>query len=71
MCVHFEMPKGRDKETFYQQGAASARAGNTRTPGNEYRMPVFGMGKGWQNKAFARGFSDTCYAMGREVLPGA
>lgn len=54
---------------FYAQGQRSARMGNTRSPGNEYSMPVFGTGKGWQHKAFARGFTAQCAAMGREVTP--
>lgn len=58
------------REDFIKQGEKSARMGNTRTPGNEYRMPVFGMGNGWQHKAFADGFRKQCAVMGREVLSG-
>lgn len=57
-----------NKVTFYLQGQKSARMGNTRSPGNEYRMPLFGEGRGWQNKAFARGFRDEVERMGRKVL---
>lgn len=55
---------------FIEQGKHSARMGNTRSPGNEYRMPVFGMGKGWQHKAFAQGFREQCAKMGKAVLSG-
>lgn len=54
--------------SFYLQGQKSARMGNTRSPGNEYRMPVFGEGKSWQAKSFALGFTDECAKMGRKVL---
>jgi len=57
-------------ERFYQDGVSSARNGNARSPGNESRMPIAGMGRSWQSRAFARGFSDTCYHMGQTVLPG-
>lgn len=70
MATHFEMPKGRTRDVFYAQGECSARAGNTRTPGNEYRMPQFGMGRSWQAKAFARGFTDECTRRGVAVLSG-
>lgn len=70
MVTHFEMPKGRTREVFYAQGECSARAGNTRSPGNEYRMPSFGMGESWQAREFARGFRDQCARMAVEVLSG-
>lgn len=53
---------------FYMEGVRSARMGNTRSPGNEYRMPVFGMGRSWQAKAFAAGFVFECEMKGRKVL---
>lgn len=56
--------------TFYAQGQKSARMGNTRTPGNEYRLPVFGAGKSWQSKAFADGFIAECAMLGQTVLSG-
>ncbi len=68
MVKHFEMPKGRTYAVFYEQGKRSALAGNTRSPGNEYRMPVFGMGKSWQAKAFADGFRHACASMNRNVI---
>lgn len=70
MVTHFEMPKGRTSAVFYAQGECSARSGNTRSPGNEYRMPEFGMGKSWQAKAFARGFRDYCAKIGVTVIDG-
>lgn len=57
-----------NRVTFYLQGQKSARMGNTRSPGNEYRMPVFGCGKSWQSRAFARGFRDECAALGRTCI---
>lgn len=57
-----------NRATFYLQGQKSARMGNARSPGNEYRMPVFGCGKSWQARAFARGFRDECAVHGRTVI---
>ena len=56
-----------NKHDFYKQGQRSARMGNTRSPGNEYRMPVFGCGGSWQARAFAQGFRDECRALGQKV----
>jgi len=61
-------PKGRTAEVFYKQGQISAAMGNTRSPGNEYRMPSFGMGTSWQSLAFARGFRDKCQELGHKVI---
>ena len=61
---------GKGYSDFYAEGAKSARMGNTRSPDNEYRMPVFGTGLSWQAKAFAQGFCDECAKLGRQVLPG-
>lgn len=58
-----------NKEVFYAQGQHSARQGNTRSPGNEYRMPVFGEGTSWQAKAFAKGFNEECAKLQRTVIP--
>lgn len=57
-----------NRVTFYLQGRESARMGNARSPGNEYRMPIFGCGKSWQARAFALGFRDECAAQGRTVM---
>lgn len=53
---------------FYKQGQQSARMGNTRSPENEYIMPVFGCGKSWQAKAFADGFENECEVLKRKVI---
>ena len=58
---------GRTRADFYAQGERSARMGDTRSPGNEYRMPVFGEGRSWQARAFAQGFRDQCARMQRTV----
>lgn len=50
------MAKG--KQDFYNEGVASARNGNTRSPGGEWTMPVFGESGSWQGNAFAEGFRD-------------
>ena len=50
---------------FYAQGQKSARMGNTRSPGNEYSMPVFGTGRAWQHRAFADGFRAECALLQR------
>ena len=55
-----------NRVTFYLQGQKAANMGNARSPGNEYRMPVFGDGKSWQAKAFARGFADQCEKLGHK-----
>jgi hypothetical protein len=65
------MPPARNAAGFENQGRISARMGNTRSPDNEYRMPVFGMGISWQHRAFARGFRSECLKMGRTVIEGA
>ena len=59
---------GRIRSDFYKQGQVSARMGNTRSIGNEYRMPVFGCSASWQGKAFARGFRDECKALGQVCI---
>lgn len=53
--------------TFYAQGQKSAHMGNARSPGNEYRMPVFGEGNSWQARAFADGFIAECEKLGRPL----
>lgn len=58
-----------NREEFKAQGATSARMGNTRSPGNEYRMPVFGEGCSWQAKAFAEGFREECAKLGQTFIP--
>lgn len=55
---------------FVEQGRMAARRGNTCSPGNEYRMPVFGTGSSWQAKAFALGFRMECHKLGQKVLAG-
>lgn len=59
------------RETFEEQGRRSARMGCTRSPGNEYRMPIFGEGRAWQHKAFAAGFRAECAKLQRTVIPNA
>lgn len=55
------MAKG--KQDFYNEGVASAKQGNTRSPGGEHTMPVFGESGSWQGNAFAEGFRDQVKAM--------
>ena len=47
----------KTRQDFVEEGATAARRGDTRSPGNEYTMPVFGEGNSWQAKAFAEGFA--------------
>jgi hypothetical protein len=55
-------------QSFYDQGIKSAKMGNTRSPGGEYRMPVFGTNKSWQSKAFSDGFKAHCKQVNRSVI---
>jgi hypothetical protein len=57
------------KALYRAEGALSARMGNTRSPGNEYSMPVFGTGTSWQSRAFAAGFREECARLQRRVVP--
>jgi len=58
-----------NRYSYYEQGVRAARRGNTRSPGNEYTMPVFGTRKSWQSKAFAEGFRAECGNLQRAVTP--
>lgn len=51
----------KNANEFFFEGVRAAKGTKPKFPGNnsgpaEFPMPVFGEGKGWQNKAFADGF---------------
>ena len=65
----------KNQHDFFFEGVRAAKGSKPKPPTSnsgktEFPMPVFGEGKGWQNKAFADGFKLQVESAGGTVLYG-